>query len=109
MFWFFFSAKCLADLVNESLSLNEEDAIAASSATESHFQRLSSPPKDAAAAAFAATPTPMTSSSELPSASSQPVKRSRVPGPPADKLIGITSSMNQHLTSLLVRPLGIFS
>jgi hypothetical protein len=78
-----FSAKCLADLVNESLSLSEEDAIAASSSTESPFQRLSSPAKDAAA--FTTT---TTSTTELPPppASSQLVKRTRIPGVDVIKL-----------------------
>jgi hypothetical protein len=73
-------AKSLSDLVNASLTLSEEDTVVASSmATSQESRRLSSTNKVDA-------------------------KFLRMQGPPTDKLLGISSNMNQHLTSLLVRP-----
>lgn len=92
----------MSDLVNESLSLSEEDAVAAAAVTSS---RLSPPPTKSEANTESEAEVPTLSAlaseaiDELPS-----VKLLKRLQPPTHKLIAITKSMNQHLTSLLVRP-----
>ena len=111
---FHFTVKSLSDLVNESLTLSEEDAVAVASTS-----RLS----PAVAASTAASPASKKSadaagqpgeagSPAVPSLSSlaseaieelPSVKLYKRLHPPTHKLIAITKNMNQHLTSLLVR------
>ena len=131
-FSFHFSVKSLSDLVNESLSLSEMDAVAASS-------RLSSASAIAAATTNAGgapstTTTPGGKSIDdtatenssvatedaadeeviptLSSLASEAIGNDELPPaarvlqrlqPPTGKLIAITKNMNHHLTSLLVR------
>ena len=130
-FSFHFSVKSLSDLVNESLSLSEMDAVAASS-------RLSSASAIAAATTNAggapSTTTPGGKSIDdtatenssvatedaadeeviptLSSLASEAIGNDELPPaarvlqrlqPPTGKLIAITKNMNHHLTSLLVR------
>ena len=117
---FHFVVKSLSDLVNESLTLSEEDAVAAASVATS--SRLSpsgsastSPHQQTTATSTSPTPTMATATGttttafprlsslasevidELPS-----VKLLKRLHPPTHKLIAITKSMNHHLTSLLV-------
>ena len=131
-FSFHFSVKSLSDLVNESLSLSEMDAVAASS-------RLSSASAIAAAATTNAGGAPSTTTPggksiddtatenssvatedaadeevipTLSSLASEAIGNDELPPaarvlqrlqPPTGKLIAITKNMNHHLTSLLVR------
>ena len=127
----YFAVKSLSDLVNESLSLSEMDAVAASS-------RLSSASAIAAASTNAggapSTTTPGGKSIDdtatenssvatedaadeeviptLSSLASEAIGNDELPPaarvlqrlqPPTGKLIAITKNMNHHLTSLLVR------
>jgi len=64
--------------VNDSLSLSEEETVAA--------------------CAIPTSPDPR----HLSTTSKVNAKYLRIQGPPTNKLIGISSNMNQHLTSLLV-------
>ena len=122
--WFPFSAKSLSDLVNESLNLNEETAVAALSTLtsapsggggdEGGSGRLSPTPPPlpapnntqqgqkllealAAEASSAAAATAAGGSTPLSSR-----RKAVLGGPPPEKLVSITNSMNSHLTSLLV-------
>ena len=116
---FHFVVKSLSDLVNESLSLSEMDAVAASS-------RLSSASAAVAAASGGKsidnTTTEDSADDAVPTLSSLALEASEAIGnelpaarvlrrlqPPTGKLIAITKNMNHHLTSLLVRIIfGIF-
>ena len=93
----YFTVKSLSDLVNESLSLSEMDAVAASS-------RLSTAAISHVKVGMDSGSVPTLSSlaseaigNELPAA--RVLRRLQ---PPTGKLIAITKHMNHHLTSLLV-------
>ena len=119
IFFSLISVKSLSDLVNESLSLSEMDAVAASS-------RLSSASAAVAAASGGKsidnTTTEDSADDAVPTLSSLALEASEAIGnelpaarvlrrlqPPTGKLIAITKNMNHHLTSLLVRIIfGIF-
>ena len=100
----------MSDLVNDSLSLSEEDAVGAAAIPAGETSRLSPEPPAGApaepevAAAPAETEVPRLAAlaseavDELPGG----VKRLMRLQPPTHKLIAITTSMSQHLTSLLV-------
>ena len=113
---FHFTVKSLSDLVNESLTLSEEDAVAVAStsrlsplASTASVSASKKPPAESTAGqqaasteeSTAAVPTLSSLASEaieeLPS-----VKLYKRLHPPTHKLIAITKNMNQHLTSLLV-------
>ena len=118
---FHFVVKSLSDLVNESLTLSEEDAVAAASvATSSRLSpsgSASTSPHQQTTTATSTSPTPMmatatgTTTTAFPRLSSlaseaiddlPSVKLLKRLQPPTHKLIAITKSMNHHLTSLLV-------
>ena len=120
---FHFVVKSLSDLVNESLTLSEEDAVAAAStATSSRLSpSSSSSPRQQTVAAAATNPStamatpstadPVATTTAFPTLSSlaseaidelPSVKLLKRLQPPTHKLIAITKSMNHHLTSLLV-------
>lgn len=98
----------MSDLVNESLTLSEEDAVAVAStsrlspAAVTPSAGASSKNKDAGQPASEPSVPSLSSLAseaveELPS-----VKLYKRLHPPTHKLIAITKNMNQHLTSLLV-------
>jgi len=112
--------KSLSDLVNESLTLSEEDAVAAASvATSSRLSpsgSASTSPHQQTTTATSTSPTPTmatatgTTTTAFPRLSSlaseaiddlPSVKLLKRLQPPTHKLIAITKSMNHHLTSLL--------
>ena len=97
----------MSDLVNESLTLSEEDAVAVASTSRlspaAVATAVTTPSTGGAAGQPASEKVPSLSSlaseavEELPS-----VKLYKRLHPPTHKLIAITKNMNQHLTSLLV-------
>ena len=97
----------MSDLVNESLTLSEEDAVAVASTSRlspaAVATAVTTPSAGGAAGQPASEKVPSLSSlaseavEELPS-----VKLYKRLHPPTHKLIAITKNMNQHLTSLLV-------
>ena len=124
---FHFVVKSLSDLVNESLTLSEEDAVAAASvATSSRLSpsgSASTSPHTTTATSTSPTPTTAatatgTTTTAFPRLSSlaseaiddlPSVKLLKRLQPPPHKLIAITKSMNHHLTSLLVSFMFILS
>lgn len=82
MFFFLNTASQLTAVLNESLRISEEEAIAAVSAD----------------------PMPATS----PSSPRSGRRINRMPGAPTSKLLAITSTLNKDLTQLLVGPLITF-
>ena len=132
-FSFHFSVKSLSDLVNESLSLSEMDAVAASSRLSS-ASAIAAATTNAGGAPSTTTTTPGGKSIDdtatenssvatedaadeeviptLSSLASEAIGNDELPPaarvlqrlqPPTGKLIAITKNMNHHLTSLLVR------
>jgi hypothetical protein len=98
--------KSLSDLVNESLTLSEEDAVAVASTSRLSPAAVATAVTTPSAAGAAGQP----ASEKVPSLSSlaseaveelPSVKLYKRLHPPTHKLIAITKNMNQHLTSLL--------
>ena len=112
---FHFTVKSLSDLVNESLTLSEEDAVAVAStsrlsplASTASASASKKPPVESTAGQQAATEESTAAVPTLSSLASEAieelpsVKLYKRLHPPTHKLIAITKNMNQHLTSLLV-------
>ncbi len=119
--------KSLSDLVNESLSLSEEDAVAAAARLSPEppagniVVSVTNPNTDGAGIE-SEQPTDVVEEEEAPAGTVPTLSElasavakgaggrssaltsisSRPRGPPTGRLVAITSSMNKHLTSLLV-------
>lgn len=98
-----FTANRLSNLVNESLSLSEQDQILAGSEVTPETS------SGMAADSSSSVSVPKSSSSST-SSSAQDVKgdtRLALLGPSTQKLVSISNNMNRHLTTLLVSEIDI--
>ncbi len=106
------SAKSLADLVNQSLTLSEQDRmVAGATGAKGAWTSPSTTTTSADVRGRSSSPLPTSPERMAPDSTAaseeaqhQSATSSRLPlvGPPADKLISISCNMNSHLTTLLV-------